>query len=393
MKILFITARVPYPPNRGDRIRPFYFIKYLSKRHTITVLSFAESEEEKINAVGLKEFCKLVEIVPLSRFSAYINCLINLFSSMPLQCSFYISQNMCNKIRLLVKQEKFDLVYIFPLRLAYYRYLFGNIPVILDYCDCKELLHKRSLLRKKNPIGWLVDFEEWIKMRYYENKISKDFEICFAISSVDKFFLEKRRKLENLFLLPNGVDLEYFSPIEYESLPNSLIFIGSMDVFWNIDAVIFFCKEIFPLIKKKMENVQLYVVGSNPCKKVKQLRKDPQIIVTGEVPDIRPYLAKSTVSIVPMRVGAGIKNKVLESMAMKKPVISTTIGCEGIDVTPERDAIIADEPKVFAERTIELLTNERLRNKLAINGYNLASSKYKWENIVHRLEDIFMSLA
>lgn len=393
MKILFVTARVPYPPNRGDRIRPFYFIKYLSKRHRVTVLSFAETGEEKINAMGLREFCELVEIVPLSRFGAYINCLINLFSSMPLQCSFYISQNMCNKIRHLVKQEKFDLVYIFPLRLAYYRYLFRNTPVVLDYCDSKELLHKRSLLKKKNPVGWLVDFEEWFKMSYYENKISRDFEICFAISAIDKCFLEKKRKLENLFVVPNGVDLEYFSPIEYESVLNSLIFIGSMDVFWNIDALTFFCNEIFPLIKKKIENVQLYVVGSNPCKKVKQLRKDPQIIVTGEVPDIRPYLAKSTVSIVPMRVGAGIKNKVLESMAMKKPVISTTVGCEGIDVTPEQDVIIADEPEVFAERTIELLTNEQLRNRLATNGYNLVLSKYRWEKIVNEIENIFMSLA
>ncbi|MHA1305336.1 MAG: glycosyltransferase family 4 protein, partial [Candidatus Heimdallarchaeaceae archaeon] len=371
MKILFFTARVPYPPNRGDRIRPFYFIKHLSKKHNITVLSFAETEEERLNAEGLKEFCKSVEIVPLSRSKAYINCLIRLFSPMPLQCSFYISQNMRKKIKELLKYEKIDLVYVFPLRLAHYRNLFGNIPIVLGYCDSKALLHGRSLLKRRNPISWFIDFEEWIKIRNYEIKVGKDFERCLTISPVDKRCLERKGRLDNLLVIPNGVDLEYFKSVDRKSEPNSLIFTGSMDVFWNIDAVVFFCKKVFPSIKKEIKNVKLYIVGSNPSRKIKKLGKNPQIVVTGKVPDIRPFLAKSTISIVPIRVGAGIKNKVLESMAMKKPVISTSIGCEGIEVTPGKNVIIADDPKRFTHEVIQLLKDEYLRNSIALAGYEL----------------------
>jgi len=392
MNILFFTARIPYPPDRGDRIRPYYMIKHLSQKHSVSLLTFTDSGNELWRLEELKKYCQDVEVVVMSKLRSYSNLLLHLFSKKPFQCSYYDSKIMRQKIKRLMQKHKFHIVHIFPLRLAEYTKYFGNSRVVIDFCDSKALLHNRLMYLRSNPIMKLVNFVEWLKMRFYESRICKSGARCIAISLVDKKTIEKRSNLKQLEIVPNGVDLSYFATQRIPEEENSLIFIGSMDVIWNVDAVLYFYKKIFPVIREKITDIKLYIVGRNPSPKIKQLNRDPNVIVTGDVLDVRPFIARSALSIVPMRVGAGIKNKILESMAMKKPVISTAIGAEGIEVRDNEDILIADDPYDFALNAVKMLENGYLRNRLVENGYKLVRKKYSWVSVVDDLERIYQSM-
>jgi glycosyltransferase involved in cell wall biosynthesis len=291
-----------------------------------------------------------------------------------------------------MQKHKFDIVHIFPLRLAEYIKYFENSKVVIDFCDSKALLHNRLMRLRTNPILKLIDFEEWLKMEFYEAKINSIAPKCIAISSVDKKVIERNGNSDNLGVIPNGVDLSYFKPQATRQERNSLIFVGSMDVVWNVDAVLYFYNKILPHVRKKIPDVKLYVVGANPARKIRSLNRDTNIVVTGNVLDVRPFIAGSILSIVPMRAGAGIKNKILESMAMRKPVVSTTIGAEGIDVKENENILIADNPYDFAKNIIEILENDCLKNRLVENGYKLVRGKYDWVSVVDRLEKIYQSM-
>lgn len=392
MNILFFTARIPYPPDRGDRIRPYYMIKYLSQKHSLSLLTFTDSENELWRLEELKKYCQDVEVVVMSKLRSYFNLLLHLFSKKPLQCSYYDSKTMRQRIKQLMRRNKFDIVHIFPLRLAEYIKYFEHTRVVIDFCDSKALLHNRLMYLTSNPIMRLINFVEWLRMRFYESKICESGARCIVISSVDKKYIQKRSDVKQLEIIPNGVDLSYFEVQRITRGKDSLIFIGSMDVIWNIDAVLYFYKKIFPLVRKKNPGIKLYIVGRNSSPKIRRLNRDPDVIVTGSVSDVRPFIARSSLSIVPMRVGAGIKNKILESMAMKRPVVSTRIGAEGIEVNENEHILIADNPYDFAKKTIEILENDYLRNRLAENGYRLVREKYDWVSVVNSLENIYQSM-
>jgi sugar transferase (PEP-CTERM/EpsH1 system associated) len=392
MNILFFTARIPFPPDRGDRIRPYYMIKYLSQNHSVSLLTFTDARDELWRLEGLKGYCKHMEVVVMSKLRSYSNILLHPFSKKPFQCLYYDSREMREKINKLLRDYKFGIVHIFPLRLAGYLKYFGNSRVVIDFCDSKALLHSRLMRLRTNPIFKLIDFEEWLKMEFYEAKINRTATKCIAISSVDKEVIERKGNSNHLEVIPNGVDLSYFKPWPAQQERNSLIFVGSMDVIWNVDAVLYFYNKILPHVRKKIPDVKLYVVGANPAWKIRSLSRDPNVVITSNVLDVRPFIARSILSIVPMRLGAGIKNKVLESMAMRRPVISTTIGAEGIDVAENENILIADDPHDFAEKTIEVLENHYLRNRLAENGYRLVREKYDWFSVVGCLEKIYQSM-
>ncbi len=385
MKILFITPRFPYPPHGGDKLRAFNFIKYLSQKHSIYLISFIESEKELEYIAPMKEYCVNVETILLKPIQSYINCLLYSLSFVPFQVAYYRHRRMKDKIRKVINREKIDGIYIHLLRMAQYVKDVKGINRILDLTDSLSLSLKRSL-KFRNHLFFIFYFIEWLKIMIYEPKIIKYFNRCLLVSNVDKEANKPLKQANNVTVISNGVDFEYFSPTGKQYNLNSIVFIGNLHSFPNRDAVLYFYGNVFPLIKKEIPGIKLYVVGINPSKKILELAKDKSVIITGGVDDSRPYLSDAAVMVCPIRVATGMQNKILEAMAMGLPVISTSIATLWVDRKEGSGVLIADTAVEFAKKVIEGIKNKNLREKLSINARKLVAENYDWNKNIKKLE-------
>jgi len=390
MKILFIT---PTLPSRISRIRAYNILRYLSKRHQIYLLSFIDSEQKKRKIEQIEGFCASVETVKLAPWHSYFNCALHLFSPLPLRVAYYKSGKMAEKIKEILKREKFDLVYIKRKRMAQYGEVINGIPKVLDLSDAVSLHYQRAL-KKANIFRKALYLEEYIKTLKYEVDISKKFNRTILCSPVDLEFLKTNatEPLDSLAYISTGVDTEYYRPRGLEVEPNSILFSGVMGAFVNIDAARYLILGMLPLIRKMIPSVKLYIVGPASPYSLRRLAKDNQIIITGYVDDLRDYIEKVTVVVCPMRTGTGFRNKICQALAMRKPVVSTSLGTEGLGVVPGEHLLIADNPQDFAQKTVQLLQDKALQDRLGQKGFELIKSQYSLEvleeKMNHLLEEV-----
>lgn len=387
MKILFVTSRLPFPPKGGDKLRVFNFIKLLSQKHEIYLLSFIESPEEKRHIEELKNFCKEAETILLKPIESYINCILYFFSKNPLQVSYYHSTRMHSKVKEFVERHKIDSICAHLIRMAPYA---ENLKIfkVLDLTDAISLSLKRSLKYRKH-IFYLFYLLEWLKVRRYEKKMVQQFDKCILISDVEKNAIEGSKNLRNIEIVQNGVDFNKLTPSDKPYNDRKISFIGNLHSFPNRDAVLFFYSDILPLIKKDISDIEFHVVGINLPPKILKLKEDRNIVVKGSVEDLKHYLEDSACFVCPIRSGAGLQNKILEAMSLGLPVVTTSIGFEGIKAEKGRDLLIADNPDDFAKRVIEIIKDKNLRNNLSQNARKLVLEKYNWQDIIRELENIF----
>lgn len=396
MNILFLTTKLPYPPDSGAKIRDFNLIKEISKRHNITLISFIQNEKENMNLEFLRPYCKSIEIVKeKGKVNLFISAIISLFTKKPFTIAKFYSFRMKQKIKTILNNNKFDLIHCSHLHMAQYIENIKNIPRILDEHNVEVFLIRRYLKVQKNLIKKIiVFFLQYLKLAKYESAIARKFDYCLAVSETDKKNLEVIAPNITVSVISNGVDVDFYRPQYEKSQLNSLIFTGVMDWFPNEDAILYFYEKIWPLIKKEVKDVHLYVVGHRPSDKVLSLsRQERNIIVTGYVDDVRSYIAKSSIYIVPLRIGGGSRLKILEAMAMGKTIISTSVGCEGLGVVNNENILIADSPEEFAKKTVLLLTDRELRERLGISARKMVTNKYSWEIIGAKLNDIYIKTA
>ena len=219
----------------------------------------------------------------------------------------------------------------------------------------------------------------------YESQVCGCFNMCVGVSAQDRERLVALCPGMAVEVVSNGVDLDYFKPGDAED-EMSLVFTGSMDWHPNEDAVLYFCHHVLPLIRTEFPEIKFCIVGSNPSERVLGLQRLEGVVVTGSVEDVRPYISNAAVYVVPLRVGGGTRLKILQALAMRKAVVSTSIGCEGLDLQPEEHLLVADEPQQFAESTIRLVRDRSLRNRLSESGGALVREKYSWDVIVETLD-------
>jgi len=320
MKILIVTPRVPYPPYRGDKIHMFNVLKRLSVRHEIHLVCFAQTPADEENLKQLQPFCRSVEGVKLPLWRSLLRCLAGLFSREPLQVHYFRSARMHAAIAQKCREHRFDVVHTHIIRAAQYTAALPHAFRAIDVTDAVSLYLKRFLSQEKNWLKRMVLKVEAERIKTYEN-ILEDFDACFVCSDTDAEELRKYAPAANIEILPNGVDMEYFHPqshIAYD--PHRIIFTGNLSYYPNADAVLYFTREIFPLIKAEVPLAQLYLVGQSPPRKIQELACE-EVVVTGFVEDIREYYSRSAVMVSPIRFGAGTLNKVLESLAMGVPVV------------------------------------------------------------------------
>jgi glycosyltransferase involved in cell wall biosynthesis len=393
MNLLFLSTRSPYPLISGHSLRTYHILKGAAQNHNVTFLTFTqlpEHELKKENLGHLRSFCKAVypfEIpADMSKITLAKMLFLNLFSSLPFVAQKYDAPLMRQKIREIIKKEHIDLVHVDLLPLAVYFNEFEHLLKILVNHNVESIRLYRWFRTEPNPVKKAYLGIQWLKLRSFERSAMNKFDGCVVVSEIDKELLLKMGVKSKLFVVPNGTNTKFFKPNNGKVVENSVLWIGHMDVHTNKDAVLYFWKEIYPILKKEYPEVKMTFVGTAPPKEIAEAaQKDRQVKVTGFVDDIRPYIDEAAVMVVPIRIGSGTRLKILDAMAMGKAIVSTSVGCEGLNVNDGKNILVADNAENFVEKTVDLLKNPKKRINLGENALLLAKS-YDWALIKKRQE-------
>jgi glycosyltransferase involved in cell wall biosynthesis len=317
---------------------------------------------------------------------------LNLFSSLPFVAQKYDTPLMRQKIREIIQTEHIDLVHVDMLPLTAYIDEFENLPKILVNHNVESVRLYRWFRAEPNPLKKVYLGIQWLKLRSFERSSMNKFDGCVVVSELDKELLVKMGVKSRLFVVPNGTNTRFFKPNNGKVVENSVLWIGHMDVHTNKDAVLYFWKDIYPILRRKCPEVKMTFAGTAPPKEIADAaQKDPQVKATGFVDDIRPYIDEAAVMVIPIRIGSGTRLKILDSMAMGKAIVSTSVGCEGLNVNDGQDIVISDEPEDFANKTMDLLKNSDKRITLAKNAIEIAKT-YDWDLIVRKQEAAYQDI-
>jgi len=280
------------------------------------------------------------------------------------------------------------------LHLAKYRHDISDLPTVMIEHNVESLRLKRLANNSSNPAFKLFMYLQYVKLFRFEKNECRHFDICAVVSGDDKNFLAEMSPEANLRVVPNGVDTRYFSDGKGRCIPKSIVWVGGMKNMYNKEAVEYFCHSIFPLIHKEIPEIRFVAIGTNPSPSLLNLAKtNPNVKILGFVDDVRPAMREAAVYIAPIKSGGGTKLKVLNALSMAKPLVTTSVGAEGIDVTDGVHFMLADDAATFAEKTVELLNNPELAKKLGDNGRKRMIEKYDWEIIGKQMDDIYNELA
>jgi polysaccharide biosynthesis protein PslH len=392
MRILCLTSRLPYPPNRGDRLRAFHFIEHLSREHELILVSFIAHEREREYLSALQEYCREVRLVAMSPRHSVASVARNLWRRQPLQALYYRSRAMERLIAELMASMDLQAAYVHLFRMAPYVASYTHLYRIVDLTDVisKEIglsLPYRGL--GSRIVYWL----EGPRIARYERWVARHFEETWLISEADRQLLAAACPGANIRVVPNGVDTRTFRPLNALPEPHQLVFVGHLGVFHNIDAAHYLAREILPLVRQEVPGCSLQIVGADPDPSVERLGQDPGVSVTGFVPDLNEHLNRAALFAAPLRFSAGVQNKVLEAMAAGRPVVTTSPVSAGLGTVPRQDLLVGDDPGAFAAQVVRLLKDEQLREKLGRAGRAFVANNYSWEFAVERMRVVEDMLA
>ncbi len=391
MKILFTANRFPYPPYRGDKLKIYHLARRLAEKHELHLVTFLQDKNDVQYLPELRKIFTEIHLVPLSRIQSYWHSLFAFFHKEPFQVRYFRSRAMAAKIAQLKQQHQYDAVHVQHLRMAQYWAEEPDVPRILDLPDAYSLYWKRRIDSSKGPLKLFTRLEQ--KRVYAYEAILEQYDLSLVCSPEDREYLSRERGIGNVSLLPNGVDLETFrGNTDHDYSGNkTLLFTGNMDYAPNVDAVIYFATEIFPLIRQAVPDARFVIAGQRPVAKVKALA-DENITVTGFVKDLAAYYAAASVVVAPLRFGAGTQNKVLEAMAMGVPVVSRNIGFNGLNIVSGEGVMLAMETEAFAAACIDLLQSEAQRRKVGEAGKKVIYQQFDWDVIALKLENYFRQI-
>jgi|SRR5687768_2387422 len=388
MKILWLKTELLHPVDKGGKIRTYHLLKQLKSAHHITYLTLDDGSAPAEAAEQASEYChELIRIPHVTRekFSTgfYGELALNMASSLPYAIRKYKSPAMTAAIRELVAKNDYDVIICDFLAPAVNLPRGLQCPVVLFQHNVEAAIWKRHYEVQKNTAKRIYLSWQWLKMQRFEGSICRRVDRVIAVSDADAETMQKDYRIEKVYPIPTGVDVEFFRPNAAATpAPNSLVFTGSMDWLPNEDGINYFNDEILPLIKKSIPGVTLTIVGRNPSRKLLELaQRDSSIIVTGRVDDVRPYMERAAAYIVPLRIGGGTRLKIYEAMAMEKPTISTTVGAEGLPLRDGVELLLANDPRAFADAVLKVLTDANFAAQLSKNAAQLVRQNFGWDRV------------
>lgn len=392
MNILFLSTENPFPPDHGHHIRTYHILKSLAEQHRVHFLAFARTEKEVGLKSDLEKFCATADIIllPQSNWRMYAAIVANFFSPEPFIIKRYDSLAARQRIREILASCSIDAIHFDLPHLAAYLGEVAHLPKILTNHNVESLRLRRWAEVERNPFLKLYLFYQSHKLYRFESKLCPQFDRCITVSDFDKQTLREMCKSDNFITIPNGVDVEYFSRRTETTSMEGLVWAGSMGGAYNRDAVDYFLSEIAPLIHAQMPEIKMTFVGASPTALLRKLAEENrQIICTNYVDDVRPYVDRAAVFIAPLRSGSGTKIKVLNAMSQAKPVVTTSVGAEGIAVTSGREVFIADSREEFAERVILLLQNSQIAREMGQKARRLVEKLYDWKVVTAQMNRIY----
>lgn len=391
-QILFLTPRLPFPIIGGDKLKAYYTIKYLAEKHKVTLVSFFQGDQSKRDSY-VEEIRKLgveVFVIPLYPVKAAISIIPRLLKA-PLEILYYTQKKYRKIVNELLKERDFDIAFSFFMRSAEY-IKSADLKKVLMSEDCRTLYQKRSWENSTNFVQRIVRKWEYNRLKVYEPEIVNYFDVVTLVTNDDINEMRKQNPVPCYKLLTNGVDISKFFPLENKDwTQKTILFAGKLDVWANVLMTKKIVGEIFPIIKAKVPDAKLQIVGANPPKSLFKLR-DKDIQVIANVPEMLPYLQQANLFLHPHSGGSGIQNKLLEAMAAGCPVVTTKTGNQGIEAKNNEEVLLANDSAELAERAIEILSSEDFARKIASNARQLIERKHSWEIIFSQIDDIIQNL-
>lgn len=380
MKILIILSRVPYPLEKGDKLRAYNHIRFLSEKNDVHLFALNDSgiHPEALNVLG--KYCKSIRIQKLSLFSRVFNLIKIFFSSKPFQIGYFYNCKAKNNLNNYIDEINPDHIFCQLIRVAEYVKNI-NIPKTLDYQDVFSKGVQRRIKHAPFIKKWAFRLE-YNRLVKYEKGIFDYFDNKIIISQPDRDLIQHPDK-EKIKIIPNGVDSTFFSPIDIEK-EYELVFTGNMAYPPNIDSVIYLVKEIMPKLIDKYPNIKLLISGSNPHNSVISLKSN-NVVVSGWVEDIRHSYAKAKIFVAPMRIGTGLQNKLLEAMAMKIPCITSKLANNALGAKDNVEILTAETAEGFANQIISLIEDEEKAAKIASNAICFVKNNYNWNTLTTEL--------
>lgn len=355
--LLFLAHRLPYPPNKGDKIRSYHLLRFLAERYRVYLGAFIDDPADCVHVDALRQWCADVKVVELNPRQAKLASLKGLLTGEALSLPYYRNALLSDWVRHTVASNNIDIAVAFSSAMAQYAPAGMRIK-LMDMVDVDSDKWAQYAPTKPWPLSWLYR-REARKLGEWECSVARDFDASFLVSSAEAAHLKRMttEAADKIDWFENGVDTAYFQPdpdmtSPYPENATPIVFTGAMDYWPNIDAVTWFAHEIFPKVRDTIPDAMFAIVGSNPSEAVKALDAQPGVWVTGRVDDVRPYVQHAACAIAPLRLARGVQNKVLEAMAMARPVVASPQAAEGISALAGEDFMVAENVADFAAQVV-----------------------------------------
>jgi sugar transferase (PEP-CTERM/EpsH1 system associated) len=391
--LLFLAHRLPYPPNKGDKVRSYHLLRHLAGSYRVHLGAFVDDPADFAHASVLEEICETCRLIELKPPLAKLKSLAALAAGEPLTLAYYRSKAMRCWVDDVLRRNDIGKVLVFSAAMAQYVMSASNVRRVADLVDVDSDKWRQYAAAQAWPYSAIYGRESR-RLLDYERQIARTFDATVFVSAPEAALFRELavEATTKVWHVSNGVDLDYFSPERsyanpYENSAQVVVFTGAMDYWPNADAVAWFAREVFPSVLARVPGAKFYIVGARPTHEVRKLAALPHVHVTGGVLDIRPYLAHATLAVAPLRTARGIQNKVLEAMAMAKPVLASPAAAEGIDASIGKDFLVAAGEEEFARETSRLLA---LGADATLGGAGRAwvLSACAWERNLSRFDDL-----
>lgn len=390
MRILFVTQEFPFPPTEGIKCKVYDLIRYFVKRHEVHVISFYNPDEH-VDIDAMSDMgCQVLGIFPKINIGIKEQ-IKNLFEQYPLSLKRYQSQDFTTLFLKVIGATQYDVIHLDTVNMAQFIEYTNSQTTVAAPNDCTALFYERQAKNTSNIFRKVYLLLQTSKMKAYERDIYAKFTKCYFVSKLERDYLIQLNRKIDAEVIPLGVDADFFSPNgKHVTDANSMIFTGNFGGHNNSDPLFYFIRSILPDILRDFPEARFKVVGMNPPEEIVRLAKeDNRIEVTGYVEDICSYLESATVYVCPMLYGTGIKTKVLQAMSMAKPIVSTSVGVDNLDVISGEHLIVADDPGSFSKAVVRLLKDESLRNKLGVAARQLVEIKYSHSKVGEQVEKLY----
>jgi len=381
VKILFIVSRVPYPLEKGDKLRAFNHLKLLSEKHEVTLVALNDTELHPDAEDVLNRYCKKVYIVNISKGGRLFFMAYSVFGKKPFSTYYFLSMKAYLLIEDIIEQNRPAHIFCQLTRVTEYVKEVKDIPMTLDYQDAFAKGMQRRAEKEPFYLRWLFRME-YKRLKRYEAVVFDWFSNKIIISKQDRDNIDHPEK-DNIVIVPNGVDFDYFKPIDSEK-KYDLLFTGNMAYPPNIESVVFLVKEVLPLVKKQKPGIKLLIAGADPVKRVKALQSN-NVEVSGWVDDLRDCYSQAKLFIAPMQISIGLQNKLLEAMAMKIPCITSELANNALHGTHNENIIVCNKPQEYADAILRLLDNPAEADRLANAGLDFIKKNYSWRKMTEPL--------